>query len=400
MSCKWLLAVCFWLIGLKGSSQNTQLKGDYAEAVNLNVNQKYIFKNPAVGFGREQEYPKKKKNNTDYLFEKERNTSWFSLTIPADGFLTFEIAPVSVRDDYDWMLFKEHPFNATESTIDYNHPVRTNNSRNDFSVNGKTGLRDSFTENFTLPGPGKSFSKPIEVHQGENYILVVDNIYPAGKGFTFTSKLQKILPSQIPPLVVSGIISDKQSKQPLCAEITVEDTSGKVATTAVSDSLTGKFSFKIPSGSYYTIAIEKKGYVLLNDFLPVKTASQLQNYQLQKVQADAHIIFYNIRFLPNSAVILNTSGSDLNRLRRFLEQEKDWKIQIVGHTNANVFTDERYLQRLSEKRAWAIKNFLLSRGIASERMRCFGLGGKHPLYNNKKPEEAVKNLRVEVVLER
>ena len=400
MSRKWLLAVVFELIGLKGSSQNAQLKGDYAEAVSLNINQKYVFKNPAVGFGQKQEYPKKKKNNVGYLFEKERNTSWFSLTVPADGFLTFEIAPVSVQDDYDWMLFKEKTFNSTESTIDYNHPVRTNNSRNDFSVSGKTGLKDSFTENFTSPGLGKSFSKPIEVHQGEDYILVVDNIYPGGKGFTFTSKLQKILPSQIPPLVVSGIISDKRSMQPLHAAITVEDTSGKVAATAVSDSLTGKFSLKIPAGSNYTVAIDKQGYVLLNDFLPVKTASQPQDYQLQKLQTDAHIVFYNIRFLPNSAVIVNTSGSDLNRLLHFLEQEKDWKIQITGHTNANVFTDERYLQRLSERRAWAIKNFLLDRGIASERMRCFGLGGKHPLYDNKKPEEAVRNLRVEIVLER
>ncbi len=400
MSCRWLLAVLFVLISLKASSQNILLKGDYTRAVNLNINQKYVFKNPAVGFGREQEYPKKKKNNSSYLFEKERNTSWFSLTVPADGFLTFEIVPVSVRDDYDWMLFKEQTFNATESTIDYNHPIRTNNSRNDFSVNGKTGLKDGFTDSFTLPGPGKSFSKPIEVRQGETYILVVDNIYPGGKGFTFTSKLQKTLPSQVLPTIVSGIISDKRSMQPLRATITVEDTSGKVAATAVSDSLTGKFSFKIPAENTYTVAIDKKGYVLLNDFMPVKTASQLQNYQLQKVQADAHIIFYNIRFLPNSAVIVNTSGSDLNRLLHFLEQEKDWKIQIIGHTNANVFTDERYLQRLSEKRAWAIKNFLLDRGITSERMRCFGVGGKHPLYDNKKPEEAVRNLRVEIVLER
>lgn len=400
MSCKWLLAVFLLLIGFKGSSQDKLLKGDYAEAVNLNVNQKYIFKNSAVGFGRKQEYPKKKKGNTGYLFEKERNTAWFSLDIPTDGFLTFEIAPVSVQDDYDWMLFQEKPVNPTDNSIDYNRPIRTNNSRNNFSVSGKTGLKDGFTESFTPPGPGKSFSKPVAVHEGENYILVVDNIYPGGQGFTFTSRLQKMLPSQVPPLVVTGIISDKQSTRPLRATITVEDTAGKVVAKSVSDSLTGKYSFKIPSGNNYTVGVDKKGYVLLNDFLPVKTASQPLNYQLQKLQPDAHIIFYNIRFLPNSAVILNTSGSDLNRLLHFLMQEKDWKIQIIGHTNANVFTDERYLQRLSEKRAWAIKTFLLQHGIASERMRCFGLGGKHPLYDNKKPEEAMRNLRVEIVLER
>ncbi len=399
MNSKWLFAVFLLLIGFKGSSQNTLLKGDYTEAISINVNQKYVFKNSAVGFGKQQEYPKKKKNRTNYLFEKERNTCWFSLTVPADGFLTFEISPISIEDDYDWMLFKENLINATDNSIDYNHPVRSNNSRNDFSVNGKTGLKDGFTENFTSPGPGKSFSKPIEVRQGENYILVVDNIYPGGKGFTFTSALQNILPSQIPAIVVSGIISDNQSMQPLAATLTAEDASGNRVASAVSDSLTGKFSFKIPAGSKCTVAIDKKGYVLLNGFLPVKTASQ-QNYALQKLKTDAHIIFYNICFQPNSPAIVNTSGTDLNRLLNFLTTEKDWKIRIIGHTNANVFTDEHYLQQLSERRAWAIKNFLLQHGIANERMRCFGLGGKNPLYDNKKPEEAVKNLRVEIVLER
>ncbi len=400
MSYKWLPTVFLMFFSLAGSSQNARLKGDYAEAVNLRVNQKYVFKNAAAGYGRQQEYPKKKKNKLGFLFEKERNTSWFSLAVPADGFLTFEITPAAVQDDYDWMLFKEKTINPTENTIDYSHPVRTNNSRNDFSISGKTGLKDGFTDIFTSPGPGKSFSKPIEVHEGENYILVVDNIYPGGKGFTFNAALQNVLPSQIPPSVISGIITDKQSMQPVTANLTAEDASGNVIAMAVSDSLTGKYSFKIPLESKCTVAIDKKGYALLNSFLPVKTVSVQQNYQLQKLKTGVKIVFYNIRFEPNSAVILNTSGKDLNRLFNFLNEEQSWKIQIIGHTNANVFTDEHYLQQLSERRAWAIKSFLLQHGIANERMHCFGLGGKNPLYDNKKPEEAVKNLRVEVVLER
>jgi len=399
MSCKWLPAAFLLFFSLKGSSQNGRLKGDYAEAINLNINQKYVFKNPATSFGRQQEYPKKKSRSA-YLFEKERNTAWFSLAVPVDGFLTFEISPVSVQDDYDWMLFKEKAINPVENTIDYNHPIRTNNSRNDFSISGKTGLKDGFADLFTSPGFRKSFSKPVAVHQGENYILVVDNIYPGGKGFTFVSALQNTLPSQVSAITVSGIITDKRSMAPIAAALTAEDAAGKIVATAVSDSLTGRYSFKIPAESKCTVAINKKGYVLLNDFLPVKTVSIPQNFQLQKLKSDAHIIFYNIRFLPNSAVIVNASGTGLNWLLNFLQEEKDWKIQIIGHTNANVFTDEHYLQQLSEKRAWAVKSFLLQHGIASERMRCFGLGGKHPLYDNKKPEEAIRNLRVEIVLER
>jgi outer membrane protein OmpA-like peptidoglycan-associated protein len=397
MSCRWLLVLCILLGSLKVSSQQKLLNGDYIDAIDLKTNQKYIFKTAAKGFGRKQEYPLNKARSAT-IFEKERNTSWFSLSIEADGFLSFDIIPISAQDDYDWMLFKETSVNATYSKIDYNKPLRTNNSRNDGTIAGKTGLKDGFTNLFTAPGPGKNYSKPVQVHQGETYILVIDNIYTGGKGFAFSSTISKTLPSLIPKPVVSGIITDKQSMQPLSAIVTVEDSSGKTVVKTVSDSLTGSYSFKIPAKSNYFISVFKKGYALYNDFLTADSSSQ--HYQLQKLKTGTHILFYNIRFLPNSAAIVNNSGTDLTRLLNFLTEEKDWKIQIIGHTNANVFTDEHYLQRLSEKRSWAVKTYLLQHGIANERMHCFGLGGKNPLYNNKKPEEAVKNLRVEVVLER
>lgn len=400
MSRKWLLIVLTVLVSLKVSSQSTALlKGDYANAVDLRINQKYVFPISAKGFGNYQEYPVNKARSR-YLFEKERNTCWFSLSIGTTGFLSFDIEPFSARDDYDWMLFKEITTNPGNSRIDYNKPLRSNNSRNDGTIAGKTGLKDGFSNLFTAPGWGKSYAKPIEVVKGENYILVVDNIYPGGKGFTFSSKISKTLASKIPSLVVSGIITDKESMQPLNAEISVEDTSGAIILKTVSDSLSGKYAFKIPPGKRYIICVLKKGYLLLNDFLTADTTAIKQNYPLQKLKEGSRIVFYNIRFLPNSATIINASGSDLKRLLDFLLTERNWNIQIIGHTNSNVFTDERYLQKLSERRALAVRNFLLQHGIANDRMRCFGLGGKNPLYDNKKPEEAVKNLRVEIVLER
>ncbi|WP_419802045.1 OmpA family protein [Mucilaginibacter sp.] len=380
------------LISLKAYSQH--LNGDYTEAVTLSLNQKYVFKNSAVGFGQEQEYPQHKKRKS-YLFEKEHNTAWFSLAVAADGFLSFEIMPLQNKDDYDWMLFKETSGHNNQ-TIDYDRPVRTNNSRNELSINGKTGLKKGFSDRFTSPGLGKSFSEPVAVRAGENYILVVDNIYPGGKGFTFFSSVEGSLSNQKTTPVLSGNLTDKNSMQPIAAEILVEDSAGKTLLKTVSDAVSGKYSFQIPNQAY-TLSILKKGYVLLNDFLPDRPG---KNYTLEILKPDARIVFYNIRFLPNSAAIVNASGNDLKRLLILLQEEKDISIQIIGHTNANIFTDERYLQRLSEKRALAVKIYLLQHGIAANRMRCFGLGGKHPLFDNKTPEEAVKNLRVEVVLER
>jgi hypothetical protein len=122
MSYRWLLVLCILLVSLKVSSQQKLLNGDYMEAIDLKPNQKYVFKTAAKGFGRKQEYPLNKARSAN-IFQKERNTSWFSLSIETDGFLSFDIIPISAQDDYDWMLFKETFVNATNSKIDYNKPI-------------------------------------------------------------------------------------------------------------------------------------------------------------------------------------------------------------------------------------------------------------------------------------
>ena len=80
--------------------------------------------------------------------------------------------------------------------------------------------------------------------------------------------------------------------QPIGAEILVEDSSIKTILKTASDSVSGKYAFRIPNLAYI-LSVVKKGYVLLNNFIPDQLT---KNYGLQTLKSDVKIVFYNIRF--------------------------------------------------------------------------------------------------------
>jgi OOP family OmpA-OmpF porin len=69
-------------------------------------------------------------------------------------------------------------------------------------------------------------------------------------------------------------------------------------------------------------------------------------------------------------------------------------IIAVGHTDA--VGNDSYNQRLSVKRAEAVKNYLVSKGIEKNRVYTEGKGEKQPVADNKTAEGRAKNRRVEI----
>lgn len=69
-------------------------------------------------------------------------------------------------------------------------------------------------------------------------------------------------------------------------------------------------------------------------------------------------------------------------------------IKIVGHTDAIGTT--RYNQGLSERRAQAVMNYLVGRGVSSGRMSFEGRGETQPVASNGTPAGRFKNRRIEI----
>ena len=78
-----------------------------------------------------------------------------------------------------------------------------------------------------------------------------------------------------------------------------------------------------------------------------------------------------------------------------LKRDKDLRIEVRGHT-CNVGTEE-YNKKLSEKRARAVAEYLLNKGIDPKRLNFSGYGETMPAYSNKAEEGRSLNRRVEFI---
>jgi outer membrane protein OmpA-like peptidoglycan-associated protein len=70
----------------------------------------------------------------------------------------------------------------------------------------------------------------------------------------------------------------------------------------------------------------------------------------------------------------------LHDLAKLMENNPTLKVKIVGHTSAE--GDPNVNQKLSEARAQAAVDFLVGRGIATERLEAEGKGSSEPLDEN------------------
>ena len=69
-------------------------------------------------------------------------------------------------------------------------------------------------------------------------------------------------------------------------------------------------------------------------------------------------------------------------------------IIAVGHTDSR--GSDAYNQKLSQRRAEAVKKYLVGKGIEANRVYTEGKGEKQPVADNKTKEGKAKNRRVEI----
>jgi len=72
-------------------------------------------------------------------------------------------------------------------------------------------------------------------------------------------------------------------------------------------------------------------------------------------------------------------------------------IRVEGYTDSQ--GSQRFNEKLSQDRAEAVRQFLVSRGVAADRVRAEGFGPAKPVADNKSPEGRANNRRVEIVVQ-
>lgn len=113
-----------------------------------------------------------------------------------------------------------------------------------------------------------------------------------------------------------------------------------------------------------------------------------------KLKTGQIVSIKSLNFDADSSSLKRESYPALDEIYRFLSSNKDVFVEIGGHTN-NKPTDE-FCDRLSTARARSVAEYLISKGIPTERVKYKGYGKRMPIADNNTTDGRQKNQRVEI----
>jgi len=104
-----------------------------------------------------------------------------------------------------------------------------------------------------------------------------------------------------------------------------------------------------------------------------------------------------VHFDTDKSIIKEEDKAELQRAINFIKKYPGANVSIEGHTDS--IASEQYNQKLSERRAEAVKNYLVKAGACEEaKITSVGYGESRPVADNKTAEGRAKNRRVEVLI--
>lgn len=107
----------------------------------------------------------------------------------------------------------------------------------------------------------------------------------------------------------------------------------------------------------------------------------------------------SVLFASAKSDLLPAAELKLNEVADVLtQQDPDSRIVIEGHTDSQGKADRN--QVLSQQRAESVRAYLVSRGIAADRVTATGYGPTRPVADNKSAEGRANNRRVEIVIQK
>jgi len=201
-----------------------------------------------------------------------------------------------------------------------------------------------------------------------------------------------------PTVIVSGIVSDDKTQDPLNAYVMVEDiNTGELIASTKSNSVSGKYLAVLVAGKSYIVSANKDGYFFYSQKFDVPLSAKFaeieQNISMKPIEKGTKIVLNNIFFESGRATLSPESGVELQKAFDLLSQNTSMQIEIGGHTD-NVGNPASNLQ-LSNDRAKAVSDYLVKKGISADRIQVKGYGDTRPVADNTTDEGRKTNRRIE-----
>jgi len=216
----------------------------------------------------------------------------------------------------------------------------------------------------------------------------------------FRVKLPQALKPE-PVVLIYGKVLNSKTKEPICASITYNYlSSNKEAGIASSNPKDGSYKLVLPAGAVYSFLAEKESFYSVSENIDVSKLKEYKeierNLYLAPLEVGETIRLNNLFFDFNKYNLRNESYAELDRVIQLLKNKPTMVIEIAGHTD-NVGNDVLN-NKLSQDRAVAVKNYLIGKGIQSERIVSKGYGKTKPSTTNETEEGRQMNRRVEFTI--
>lgn len=179
--------------------------------------------------------------------------------------------------------------------------------------------------------------------------------------------------------------------------ISLTSPTGKVYYTEETDQ-DGFAEVLVPVGQTYDLVYLSLGRKNVAAKVQVKNEPRLNlklTMRYEREDPNERFVLEDVRFASGKATIEPESFARLDALVEFMTHKKSATIEISGHTD-NV-GKKAINKKLSQDRADAVRDYLVSKGIAADRITAVGYGDEKPIAPNDTPEGRLKNRRIEAI---
>lgn len=199
--------------------------------------------------------------------------------------------------------------------------------------------------------------------------------------------------SQSGEIVATGRITDARTGKGLKASIRYSSIPTGSLSGRFNDST---FTFSIFGTAKYQITASAEGYNPRTVIVDPKEINN-ENKLLRDITLTPRgetIVLKNLIFAQGKSAIDPKSFRELDEVVQMLRENPKIEIQLEGHTD-NTGSPKANLE-LSQSRVDAVKKYMVSKGIAKNRINTRAFGGSQPLRNEMTPEARALNRRVEM----
>jgi outer membrane protein OmpA-like peptidoglycan-associated protein len=161
----------------------------------------------------------------------------------------------------------------------------------------------------------------------------------------------------------------------------------------------GEFLVCLPLNRNYALNVSYPGYLFYSDHFPLSDIKSsidpvLKDIPLERVEEGKKIVLRNIFFNTDEFQLKSESYPELDKLFEFLESNSQLFVEIGGYTDDQGTTV--YNSELSLKRAGAVYDYLVKKGLDPIKLSYKGYGEETPFSSNETEEGRALNRRTEI----